>query len=59
MRRPVTIAGQRLDPIQEFTFDVSAEEISEGGEFKRGLLVGQFHPTDRVDYCIPGGEHDD
>jgi len=31
VRRPVTIAGQRLRRMQQFTFDVSAEEIAEAG----------------------------
>ena len=54
-RRPVTIAGQPLRPMQEFTFDVSAEEMPEGGEFTRRVLTGPFHPTNKVDYCDPSG----
>ena len=53
VRRPVIIAGQRMRSMQQFTFDVSAEEMAEGGEFVRGLLPGPFHPTDEVDYCDP------
>lgn len=53
VRRPVTIAGQPLRPMQQFTFDVSAEEIPEGGQFTRRLILGPFHPTDHVDYCDP------
>ena len=53
VRRPVTIAGQHLRQMQQFTFDVSAEEMAEGGEFVRCLLPGPFHPTDEVDYCDP------
>jgi hypothetical protein len=56
VRRPVTLAGQRLRPMQEFTFDVSAEEIAEGGQFARRLLLGPFHPTTEVDYCDPSAE---
>lgn len=52
-RQPVTIAGQRLRPMQEFTFDVSAEEMADGGQFTRRLLPGPFHPTTRIDYCDP------
>lgn len=56
-RRPVRIGDQRLRPMQQFTFDVSAEEIVEGGEFKRELLLGNFQPTSEIDYCDPrGGE---
>ncbi len=53
VRRPVTIAGRSLRAGEQFTYDVSAEEIPEGGSFKRELLVGPFHPTNEVDYCDP------
>lgn len=53
VRKPVRIAGQRLRPMQQFTFDVSAEEIVEGGPFKRELLLGNFQPTNEIDYCDP------
>jgi len=56
VRRPVTIEGQRLRPMQEFIFDVSAEEMAEGGEFVRRLMLGPFHPTTEVDYCDPTAE---
>lgn len=52
-KRPVTIGGKRLRPRQQFTFDVSAEEIFEGGKFKRELLLANFSPTDEIDYCDP------
>ena len=54
VRRPVVIAGRSLRTGQQFTFDVSAEEIFEGGSFKRELLVGPFSLTSEIDYCIPG-----
>lgn len=56
VRRPVTIAGQQLRPIQEFTFDVSAEKMLEGGKFIRQLLTGPFHPSSQADYCAPTGD---
>lgn len=57
---PVTIGGKRIRRGKKFTFDVSAEEMGEGGPFKRDVLVADFHPTDRVDYCNPEeGHHDD
>ena len=56
VRRPVTIGGQQLRALQEFTFDVSAEEMGEGGEFTRRLLLGPFHPTTRIDYCDPSDD---
>ena len=52
-RRPVTIAGRRLDTGDQFAFDVSAEELRAGGPFKRGLITGDFSPTSEVDYCDP------
>lgn len=55
VRRPVIIDRRRLRPGQQFTFDVSAEEIFEGGSFKRQLLVGPFSPTREIDYCNPAG----
>jgi hypothetical protein len=53
VRRPVTIAGRRLRPMQQFTFDVSAEEMAEGGQFTRRSLPGPIHTTSEVDYCDP------
>ena len=57
---PVTIGGRKLAALQEFTYDVSAEEIPAGGAFKREVLVGSFRTTTNVDYCNPsaGGHHD-
>lgn len=60
VRRPVAIAGQRLPVGTQFAYDVSAEEMPEGGEFVRRLVTGPFSRTDRVDYCDPTtGGHDD
>ncbi len=48
-RQPVTIAGHQLRPMQEFTFDVSAEEMADGGQFTRQLLTGPpHHQRDRL-----------
>lgn len=54
VRRPVRINGQRLRVMQQFTFDVSGEEMEEGGPFTRRLLLGQFSPAKEIDYCLPG-----
>ena len=54
VKRPVTLGGQRLRVLDQFTYDVSAEDVPEGGPFVRRILVGQFRPTDQIDYCIPG-----
>lgn len=56
VRRPVTIAGRTLRAGEQFTYDVSAEEMAEGGSFKRELVVGPFHPTSEIDYCDPTAE---
>ncbi len=53
VKRPTTVAGKRLRVLEQFTYDVSAEEIGEGGAFKREIMVGSFRHTDDVDYCNP------
>lgn len=53
VRRPVRIARIRLSAMEQFVFDVSAEEISEGGKFQRRIVRGPFHGTSEVDYCDP------
>ncbi|MBI2755363.1 MAG: hypothetical protein HYX52_01500 [Chloroflexi bacterium] len=59
-RRAVTLGGRRLRASQQFTLDVSAEDMLRGGAFKREVMLGNFSPTDRVDYCDPTtGGHDD
>lgn len=60
VRKPVTLAGRRLRPGQEFALDVSAEEVADGGQFRRDLVLGPFTPTTAVDYCDPtSGGHAD
>jgi len=60
VRRPVTIGGRRLGTLQQFTLDVSAEGALKGEEFKREILVANFQPTTRIDYCNPReGGHDE
>lgn len=54
VKRPTILGGVHLQPMEQFTFDVSAEEITAGGSFKRNVLVANFHPTTEVDYCDPG-----
>jgi hypothetical protein len=41
----------------QFVFDVSAEEVAEGGAFVRRIVRGPFHSTDDVDYCDPESGH--
>lgn len=52
-KRPVVIGGAHLHPLQQFTFDVSAEDVENGGAFTRRVTVADFHPTNEVDYCNP------
>lgn len=60
VRRPVRIARTRLHAMEQFVFDVSAEEVAEGGKFVRRIVRGPFHDTSEIDYCDPqGGHHDD
>jgi hypothetical protein len=55
----IDAADQQLPPRREFTFDVSAKEMAEGGQFIRRLLLGPFHPTTKLDHCDPTGADDD
>lgn len=54
VNRDVSIGGKRISRGQQFVVDVSAEAIPSGGKFKREIMIGNFTPTDRVDYCLPG-----
>jgi len=58
VKRAVILGGRSLGALEQFTYDVSAEEMAEGGPFVRRIFVGQFRPTDEVDYCIPGQDDD-
>lgn len=59
-RRPLRIDGTDLGALQQFTLDVSAEEMSEGGYFVRRVLRGTFSERSEVDHCDPrAGGHDD
>ena len=57
VHKPTVIADRSLRPMQEFVFDVSAEETSNGGPFTRRLLLGPFHPT-RIEYGGLAGDAD-
>jgi hypothetical protein len=61
VKRGLIIGLQRLRTLQKFTYEVDADEVLEGGKFKRHLLVGNFKPTTKTGYCNPheGGHHDD
>lgn len=49
--RETRIGGQSLRPGEEFAYDVSAEAVAEGGDFKREIKVGRFSNTSETDYC--------
>jgi len=53
VNRDVTIGGIHIRSGQRFTFDVSAEDMERGGTFRREVVIGDFKPTDEVDYCLP------
>ncbi|MBI1794129.1 MAG: hypothetical protein HYR70_08045 [Chloroflexi bacterium] len=53
VNRDLKIGDTRLKRGQQFTLDISAEEIPRGGAFKRAILVGDFGATDNIDYCLP------
>jgi|SRR5579859_1022399 len=58
VNRDVTVGGKSLKRGEQFTFDISAEEIPEGGKFRREILVGDFSTTNKVDYCLPDDKPD-
>jgi hypothetical protein len=49
-RRPVTIAGKHLRTLEQFTFDVSAEPLANGGKFRRRVLRGPFEGPATMDF---------
>ena len=60
VQKDITIDGKHMRHGQQFTFDVSAEGMEHGKPFKREVLVGDFKPTEDVDYCLPGdNDHDE
>ncbi|MEU6782803.1 hypothetical protein ABZ912_26700 [Nonomuraea angiospora] len=59
MRRPVVVGGRALRAMQQFTPEVSAEDVPKGGPFKREIIVSSFRPTNEIDYCDPDGLHGD
>lgn len=59
VRRPVVIGGTSLRTMQQFTYEASAEDVPKTGIFKREIIVANFKPTDKIDYCDPDGLHED
>lgn len=48
VRRPVTIGGTRLYPMQQFTFDVLGEAYAPGRPYAREIVASVFVPADPV-----------
>ncbi len=57
VRRPLVLGGRPMRVLEQFAYDVSGEEMEEGGPFVRRIVVGDFRPTTEVDYCLPGSGH--
>ena len=55
--RSVVIGTRVLQPGQDFTYEVSAEEILSGGRFVREIVSGPFQPASRIEYDDPGDRH--
>jgi hypothetical protein len=56
VRRPVTIGGTRLKPMQRFTFDVLGEARGPRAPYARVIIVSVFVPADPVE-LPPGSGH--
>ena len=57
-KRAVTLGGTRLRTMQQFIFDVGAEGVNLREKFRRGLMVGNFQPTDQFEYSDPNDAPD-
>jgi hypothetical protein len=51
--RPVTLGGVTLQTMQQFVYDVNCEGMNLGRPFVRRIMVGNFNPTDRMEYGDP------
>jgi len=51
--RPLQLSTMRLRQLQQFTYDVSAEDVDEGGAFRRRLLVSTFSTVHAADEGPP------
>lgn len=52
-KRPVVLGGQPLKTMQEFVFDVTAEGMNLGEQFKRHIKAGAFQTTTEFEYGDP------
>lgn len=56
VHRACTLGGQRVQPGQQFTYEVCMADAAAGLPFRRQILVADFHATGDVAYCEPS-EH--
>jgi hypothetical protein len=56
--RPLTIGGKRLSVFQKFLFDVTAEGVNLGSQFKRHIMVAEFKSTTEFEYGDPNEKPD-
>jgi hypothetical protein len=52
VKRPLTIFGERLNTMQQFTLEAAAEGVLIGEEFKLEIVTGTFRSAE-LDYCDP------
>jgi hypothetical protein len=50
VKRPVTLAGHRLQPLQQFSYEVGRNPQLRGNQRDRRLVMGPFAPTDIVHF---------
>lgn len=57
----IEVAGETIGRGMEFTFEISAEGVNVGEEFRREIVKGPFRTAPEIDYCDPNvkGPHDD
>jgi hypothetical protein len=49
-RRAVVIGGRVVEALQQFTYDVSAEDLPRTGRFTREIVVSNFSHTSKIVY---------
>ena len=56
--RPVKLGGKRLQTMQDFLFDVTAEGVNLGERFRRHINSGMFQSTEEFEYGDPNEQPD-
>lgn len=57
-KRPVVIGDTRINPLQQFVFNVTCEGVNLGAPFEREIMLGNFTPTTKFEYGDPNEEPD-